>query len=221
MPQNVRNKIKSLAKEAGFSGASILSVKDFKKYNQLPSNYNKYLEKKMYGDMDYLKKKLSFFYTPEKILPDVKSVLIVTMNYLTNSLIRENWQEKSLAHLNKPEKSYISLYARGRDYHKVLKNRLKALAKSISEVIGDFGYRACVDSAPLFEIELAQLAGLGWRGKNTLLLNKESGSMFFLGALLMDCKLVSMPDKKKKIIVVPVELVWMFAQQTHLSVPTN
>ena len=197
MPQNVRNKIKSLAKEAGFSGANILSVKDFKKYNQLPSNYNKYLEKKMYGDMDYLKKKLSFFYTPEKILPDVKSVLVVTMNYLTNSLIRENWQEKSLAHLNKPEKSYISLYARGRDYHKVLKNRLKALAKSISEVIGDFGYRACVDSAPLFEIELAQLAGLGWRGKNTLLLNKESGSMFFLGALLMDCKLVSMADKKK------------------------
>lgn len=197
MSQKVRNKIRSLANEAGFSDMSILSVKDFKKCNKLPINYNKYLEKEMYGDMEYLRKKLSFFYTPEKIFPGVKSILIVTMNYLNNSSVQKNWQEKGIEYLNQPEKSYISLYARGRDYHKVLKNRLNALAKSISAVIGNFGYRACVDSAPLFEIELAQLAGLGWRGKNTLLLNKESGSMFFLGALLMDCEINSLPALKK------------------------
>jgi epoxyqueuosine reductase len=81
------------------------------------------------------------------------------------------------------------MYARGRDYHKVLRNRLQDLAKAIEEKIGTFGYRVFTDSAPLMEVELARKAGLGWRGKHTLLLNRESGSTFFLGEILVDVPL--------------------------------
>jgi epoxyqueuosine reductase len=83
----------------------------------------------------------------------------------------------------------ISVYARGRDYHKVLRQRLQDLATRIEARIGPFGYRVFTDSAPLMEVELAQKAGLGWRGKHTLLLNRESGSVFFLGEILLDLPL--------------------------------
>jgi epoxyqueuosine reductase len=81
------------------------------------------------------------------------------------------------------------MYARGRDYHKVLRNRLQEFAKLIEERIGKLGYRVFTDSAPLMEVELARKAGLGWRGKHTLLLNRESGSTFFLGEILVDIPL--------------------------------
>jgi epoxyqueuosine reductase len=88
-----------------------------------------------------------------------------------------------------PSQAVVSLYARGRDYHKVLRNRLQEFAKRIEEKIGAFGYRVFTDSAPLMEVELARKAGLGWRGKHTLLLNRESGSTFFLGEILVDIPL--------------------------------
>jgi epoxyqueuosine reductase len=81
------------------------------------------------------------------------------------------------------------MYARGRDYHKVMRNRLQEFAQSIEKQIGVFGYRVFTDSAPLMEVELARKAGLGWRGKHTLLLNRESGSTFFLGEILVDVPL--------------------------------
>jgi epoxyqueuosine reductase len=81
------------------------------------------------------------------------------------------------------------MYARGRDYHKVLRHRLQEFAKAIEEKIGAFGHRVFTDSAPLMEVELARKAGLGWRGKHTLLLNRESGSTFFLGEILVDVPL--------------------------------
>jgi len=81
------------------------------------------------------------------------------------------------------------MYARGRDYHKVMRNRLQEFALLIEQQIGSFGYRVFTDSAPLMEVELARKAGLGWRGKHTLLLNRESGSTFFLGEILVDVPL--------------------------------
>jgi epoxyqueuosine reductase len=81
------------------------------------------------------------------------------------------------------------MYARGRDYHKVMRNRLQEFAQLIEKQIGSFGYRVFTDSAPLMEVELARKAGLGWRGKHTLLLNRESGSTFFLGEILVDVPL--------------------------------
>ena len=88
-----------------------------------------------------------------------------------------------------PGAAIVSLYARGRDYHKVLRQRLQALASRIEGEVGAFGYRVATDSAPVLEVELARKAGLGWRGKHTLLLSQEAGSTFFLGEILTDLPL--------------------------------
>ena len=83
----------------------------------------------------------------------------------------------------------VSIYARGRDYHKVMRNRLQQLAERIEAEIGAFGYRVFTDSAPVLEVELAQKAGVGWRGKHTLLLQRDAGSLFFLGEIYVDMPL--------------------------------
>jgi epoxyqueuosine reductase len=83
----------------------------------------------------------------------------------------------------------VSLYARGRDYHKVLRSRLQKLQEKLAQAIGPFGHRVFTDSAPVLEAELAQRSGLGWRGKNTLVLQREAGSLFFLGELFIDFSL--------------------------------
>ena len=83
----------------------------------------------------------------------------------------------------------MSRYAHGRDYHKVLRARLQRLADRIADAVGPLGHRVFTDSAPVMEVELARRAGLGWRGKHTLLLSREGGSMFFLGELFVDVPL--------------------------------
>ncbi len=91
--------------------------------------------------------------------------------------------------LAQPERAYVSRYALGRDYHKLIRKRLQQLAEKISQAIGPFGHRAFVDSAPVLEKALARKAGLGWMGKNTLILNRKAGSWVFLGELLVDLPL--------------------------------
>jgi epoxyqueuosine reductase len=83
----------------------------------------------------------------------------------------------------------VSLYARGRDYHKVLRGRLQRLAEQLADAVGPLGHRAFTDSAPVLEVELAARSGIGWRGKHTLALHREGGSMFFLGELFVDLPL--------------------------------
>jgi len=99
----------------------------------------------------------------------------------------------SLAELEEPQANngaaYVSRYARGRDYHKLMRKRLQQLAKKIEKEIGEFGYRAFADSAPVLERALAEKSGLGWIGKNTMLINKKAGSWFFLGELFTDIPL--------------------------------
>jgi len=183
--REINKKIKKSGYESGFSSVGILAIDDLKTLNKLPQDYNDYLLANMYGDMTYLEKKLQFFHEPDKILPGVQSAIVVAMNYL-NREAKQDWQRVEFTKLENPENGYVSIYARGRDYHKVLKKNLKNFADKISSITGKFGYRACVDSVPIFEIELAVLGGIGWRGKNTLLLNKDHGSTFFLGVLLLD-----------------------------------
>ena len=183
--QEINKKIKKSGYDSGFSSVGILAIDDLKILNKLPQDYDDYLEANMYGDMAYLEKKLQYFHKPDKILPGVQSAIVVAMNYL-NSETKQNWQKVELTKLENPENGYVSIYARGKDYHKVLKKNLKIFADKISSITGNFGHRACVDSVPIFEIELAVLGGIGWRGKNTLLLNKDQGSTFFLGVLLLD-----------------------------------
>lgn len=119
---------------------------------------------------------------PAELMPGTLRIISVRMDYLPpGSRITEN--------LTQPEKAYISRYALGRDYHKVIKQRLTLLANKITENVGSFGYRAFVDSAPVMEKPLAEKAGLGWIGKHTNLLNAKAGSWFFLGELYTDLPL--------------------------------
>ncbi len=100
-----------------------------------------------------------------------------------------DWRAAEAARLADPGAAVISVYARGRDYHKVLRARLQQLADRIRAECGEFGYRVFTDSAPVMELPLAQKAGLGWRGKHTLLINRDGGSLFFMGEILVDIPL--------------------------------
>jgi epoxyqueuosine reductase len=93
------------------------------------------------------------------------------------------------ARLAQPHEGIVSMYARGRDYHKVLRQRLQKLQDRIAQQVGPFGHRVFTDSAPVLEAELAARSGQGWRGKHTLVLNREAGSMFFLGEIYVDLDL--------------------------------
>jgi epoxyqueuosine reductase len=110
------------------------------------------------------------------------------MDYLPRDTT-DDWREREEARQSDARAAVVSVYARGRDYHKILRSRLQQLTKKISAEIGSFGFRVFTDSAPVMEVELAQGAGLGWRGKHTLLLHREAGSMFFLGEIYTDLPL--------------------------------
>jgi epoxyqueuosine reductase len=113
------------------------------------------------------------------------------MDYLPDS-VPEGWQAMEWQRLKAPEQAFdaaVSIYARGRDYHKVLRARLQKLADQLAELLGPFGHRVFTDSAPVLEVELASRSGLGWRGKHTLLLSRQAGSTFFLGEIYVDLAL--------------------------------
>ncbi|QWE08142.1 tRNA epoxyqueuosine(34) reductase QueG [Polynucleobacter ibericus] len=146
---------------------------------------NDWLAEGRHGHMEYMQRHADLRANPELLVPGTVRVICVSMNYLPpDTNFDGEWQR-----LEDPKQAVVSMYARGRDYHKVLRNRLQEFAKLIKEKIGAFGYRVFTDSAPLMEVELARKAGLGWRGKHTLLLNRESGSTFFLGEILVDVPL--------------------------------
>lgn len=128
---------------------------------------------------------------PAELVPGTISVISARMDYLPRDyeLDDGDWRGRELARLQQPQEAVISLYARGRDYHKVLRKRLQQLADKIAADLGPFGHRAFTDSAPVLEVELATRAGLGWRGKHTLMLSRERGSMSFIGEIYVDVDL--------------------------------
>ena len=131
---------------------------------------------------------------PAELVPGTVSVITARMDYLparTSGAAAESadWQADELARLTRPTEAVVSVYARGRDYHKVLRARLQQLSERIAQHVGPFGHRAFTDSAPVLEAELAARSGQGWRGKHTLLLSREAGSMFFLGEIYVDLAL--------------------------------
>lgn len=146
-----------------------------------------WLEKKFHGEMSYMSRHGAKRSRPDLLVPGTLSVITVRMDYLADD------QEIAKALLDHPGKAYVSRYALGRDYHKVLRGRLRALAKRIEERIGPLGYRVFVDSAPVLEKPLAEKAGLGWIGKHTNLINRNAGSWFFLGELYTNIELS--PDR--------------------------
>ena len=153
---------------------------------QAAGNLQKWLDEGRHGDMGYMNRHVRLRSEPGLLHDGAIRVICVSVNYLPPTIKFENeWQR-----IENPSQAVVSMYARGRDYHKVLRLRLQDLAKAIEGRLGKFGYRVFTDSAPLMEVELARKAGLGWRGKHTLLLNRESGSTFFLGEILVDIPLV-------------------------------
>ena len=142
-----------------------------------------------HGTMNYMSERADLRTNLQELHPGTVRVLTVRMDYLPDTEINRqsvDWREQEINRWDEPEEAVVAIYARGRDYHKVLRQRLQNLADVIEKTIGPFGYRVFVDSGPVMEVELAQKSGLGWRGKHTLLLNREAGSMFFLGEILVD-----------------------------------
>ena len=130
--------------------------------------------------MDYMARHGVKRSRPAELVPGTLRVITVRMNY-TPPAARDSWSV-----IHDGAQAFISRYATGRDYHKVLRNRLQQLAERIQAAVGEYRYRVFTDSAPVMEVALAEKAGLGWRGKHTLLLNREGGSAFFLGEIYTD-----------------------------------
>lgn len=122
---------------------------------------------------------------PAELVPGTVRVITAILDYLPES-VGPDWKGQELRRVADPESGVISVYARGRDYHKVLRQRLQKLADRFQQEIGPIGHRVFCDSAPVLEVELARRSGLGWRGKHTLLLRREGGSMGFLGEIYVD-----------------------------------
>jgi epoxyqueuosine reductase len=134
------------------------------------------------GEMDYMARHGSKRTRPAELVPGTLRIVSVRMDYLPD-------EPDPAALLEDPQQAFVSRYALGRDYHKVLRRRLQKLADRIAGTVGPFGYRAFVDTAPVMEKALAAKAGLGWIGKHSNLLSREAGSWFFLGELYTDLPL--------------------------------
>ncbi|MES2887449.1 MAG: tRNA epoxyqueuosine(34) reductase QueG [Pseudomonadota bacterium] len=145
-----------------------------------------------HGEMDYMARHGLRRARPAELVPGTLSVVTARMDYLPRDT-PPGWQAVEWARLQDPAQATVSLYARGRDYHKVLRSRLQQLATRLAEHIGPFGHRVFTDSAPVLEVALATASGLGWRGKHTLALRRDAGSMYFLGEIYVDLALPPTP----------------------------
>ncbi|MFK7794873.1 MAG: tRNA epoxyqueuosine(34) reductase QueG [Gammaproteobacteria bacterium] len=177
--QSLMDNIRDWAGELGFDhiGISDTNLAEHETY------LLNWLQLGMQGDMDYMHKHGTKRSRPNELLPGTMRIISVRMNYLPPDA------QDPMQVLEDENAAYISRYALGRDYHKVMRKRLQKLADHIQQQIGSFGYRAFVDSAPVLEKALAHKAGLGWVGKHTNLLSEDAGSWFFLGELFTDLPL--------------------------------
>jgi len=176
--------IKAWGRELGFAEVRIAGID----LAAAEDGLSAWLAAGMHGEMDYMAAHGMKRARPAELVPGTVRVIVARMNYLPRDA-GDDWRERLEAHRADPAAAAVSVYAHGRDYHKVLRARLQQLAERIGREAGAFGYRVFTDSAPVLEVELASRAGLGWRGKHTLLLNREAGSMFFLGEIYTDLPL--------------------------------
>jgi epoxyqueuosine reductase len=174
----LRDQIVDWATELGFQqvGISDVSLGQHERY------LNRWLDSGYHGEMHYMEKHGSRRSRPDELLPGTRRVISVRLDYLPDT-------EDPNVTLQSPEKAYISRYCLGRDYHKLMRKRLARLANKIEQRVGGGQYRAFVDSAPVLERAVAEQAGLGWIGKNTMLINSKAGSWFFLGEIYTDVPL--------------------------------
>ena len=176
--------LRGWAHELGFSQIGIAGVD----LSTAEPGLLAWLDAGHHGDMHYMAAHGLKRARPAALRPGTLSVITARMDYLP-AAVPEGWQAVEWQGLADARRAQVSLYARGRDYHKVLRARLQQLADRLAAEVGPLGYRVFTDSAPVLEVELATRSGLGWRGKHTLALTREAGSMFFLGELFVDLAL--------------------------------
>ena len=177
--QTLVGQIRQWAAELGFQQAGVSDVE----LGEAETHLLNWLARHYHGDMDYMQRHGTKRCRPGDLVPGTLRVISVRMDYWPGPA------EPAESVLDQPQLAYVSRYALGRDYHKLIRNRLQKLARRIEQVTGPFGYRAFTDSAPVLEKALAQKAGLGWIGKHTNLINEQAGSWFFLGELYTDLPL--------------------------------
>jgi epoxyqueuosine reductase len=176
--------IRVWARELGFSQIGVAGVD----LSSAEPGLCAWLAAGFHGQMDYMARHGLKRARPAELVPGTVSVITARMDYLPRQT-PDNWTEQELARLEQAGEAVVSVYARGRDYHKVMRTRLSALGQRIAGQVEGLGHRAFTDSAPVLEAELASRSGLGWRGKHTLVLSREAGSMFFLGEIFVDMAL--------------------------------
>lgn len=185
--QQLARQIKQWGLELGFQQVGICDTDLSAEEPKLQD----WLEKQYHGEMDWMARHGMMRARPHELLPGTLRVISVRMNYLPA-------KAAFASTLKNPQLGYVSRYALGRDYHKVLRNRLKKLGELIQAHCGELNFRPFVDSAPILERPIAAKAGLGWTGKHSLILNREAGSWFFLGELLIDLPLpVDQPQEEQ------------------------
>jgi epoxyqueuosine reductase len=173
---NLTSSIKRWGQELGFQAVGVADAD----LSAAEPRLLEWLERGWHGEMEYMARHGALRARPAELKPGTLRVISCRMDYL-------NDEGKELP--SPSERALIARYARGRDYHKVLRERLQKLCDRIVAEIGEFGYRVFTDSAPVMEVELAARAGIGWRGKHTLLLSRDAGSWFFLGEIYCDLPL--------------------------------
>lgn len=177
-------RLQDWGRQLGFSQIAVAPID----LQQAEPGLQAWLAAGFHGGMDYMARHGLKRARPAELVPGTLSVISARMDYLPRDS-GEDWQAVEWAGLRTPAQAQVSIYARGRDYHKVLRQRLQQLAERIAAEIGPIGHRCFTDSAPVLEVELAARAGLGWRGKHSLLLHRDAGSMFFLGEIFVDLAL--------------------------------
>jgi epoxyqueuosine reductase len=178
------SKVRVWAQELGFSQIGVAGVD----LSHAEPGLLAWLAQGCHGEMAYMAAHGTRRARPAELVPGTLSVITARMDYLPTHT-PAGWQGREWDRLAQPGEAVVSVYARGRDYHKVLRQRLQKLADRMAAEVGPFGHRVFTDSAPVMEAELARMSGIGWRGKHTLLLNREGGSLFFLGELFVDLAL--------------------------------
>lgn len=176
--------IKAWGRELGFADIRIADID----LSHAEAGLQAWLDAGMHGEMDYMASHGMKRARPAELVPGTVRVIIARMDYLPQGA-GDDWRAREVSRAAEPSAAVVSLYGRGRDYHKVLRGRLQQLATRIEREIGPFGYRVFTDSAPVLEVALAAKSGIGWRGKHTLTLSREAGSMFFLGEMYTDLPL--------------------------------
>ena len=185
-------RIKTWGRELGFQAVGIADTDLATGEARLAA----WVKRGWHGEMDYMARHGARRARPSELVPGTLRVIACRMNYAAAPQdariapdAQQEWAAQEWAALADPRRAFVACYARGRDYHKVLRARLERLAQRIAAEGGGHGYRVFTDSAPVLEVELAAKAGLGWRGKHTLLLAREAGSYFFLGEIYTDLPL--------------------------------